>query len=118
MKRDRRLPPVRGRQGQPVRAAAVPRPFVRNVLAAAEFTTLRTLRGLFARGGLPPPAERSAEDDARIAVFTALDGLVRVLDAFRNRVAHGEAVRLAVREQASAPGVLRVEVVIEPRAPS
>jgi hypothetical protein len=39
----------------------------RNVLAAPEFETLRDLRRRFARGGLPPVATRSPEDDARLA---------------------------------------------------
>jgi hypothetical protein len=87
---------------------------VRNVLAAPEFETLRDLRRRFARGGLPPVATRSPEDDARIAVFSTLVELLRVLREFRDRVARGEAVRLQVCEQPTEPGRMRIELVIRP----
>jgi hypothetical protein len=84
----------------------------RNVLDSPEFETLRTLRRSFARGGLPPVAERSPEDDARIATFSTLAELLRVLREFRDRVARGEAVRLEVRELITEPSRMRVELVI------
>src|SRR5262249_48438998 len=84
----------------------------RNVLDSPEFETLRTLRRRLAHGGLPPVAERSPEDDARIATFATLVCLLRVLREFRDRVARGEAVRLELREQTTEPGRMRVEIVI------
>jgi len=94
------------------RAAAV----ACNVLGAPEFDTLRRLRRIFARGGLPAAAERSPEDDARIAAFTTIAELLRILDDFRARVARGEAVRLVAAEQPSERGRMRVEITIEERA--
>lgn len=83
----------------------------RDVLAASELEMLRNLRRRFARGGLPPFAKRSPEDDARIAAFKTISGLLWVLREYRDRVARGEAVRLEVSETVE-PGRMRVEVVI------
>jgi len=87
----------------------------RNVLGAPEFETLRALRRIFARGGLPAAAERSPEDDVRIAAYTTLAELLRLLEDFRARVARGEAVRLVAAEQPSERGRMRVEIAIEER---
>lgn len=86
-----------------------------DVLAAPDFQTLRTLRRAFARGGLPAAAARSPEDEASIACFVTLAELLRVLDAFRTRIARGERVRLVMREQPTVTGTMRVEIAIEGR---
>jgi hypothetical protein len=89
-----------------------------SLLGGAELGTLRALRRTFARGGLPPKEQRSPEEDVRIACFTVIADLLRVLEDFRVRVERGEAVRLAVREQMTAPGWMRVELAIEAREAS
>lgn len=87
----------------------------RNVLGAPDFETLRHLRRRFARGGLPAEAERTPEDQARIAAFRTIADLLRVLTDFRDRIARGEAVGLVMPEQKSEPGRLRIEIAIEER---
>jgi hypothetical protein len=100
------------------RLAAVAAKVAVDVLAAPEFSTLRKLRRLFARGGLPPHDSRSPEDDARIACFVVISDLLRVLEDFRQSIARGERVRLVVREQRTAAGWMRAEVAIEARGAS
>jgi hypothetical protein len=78
---------------------------------APEFTTLRELRRTLSRGGLP--AQRTPEDEARLAAFAAVKELLRVVDEFRIRVRAGEDVHLRVLEHKSTPERMKVEIAIE-----
>jgi hypothetical protein len=96
---------------KPAPTSAPPPPPPKDPLAAPEFTTLRELRRLFSKGGLP--AERTPEAHARIATFCALTDLLRLLDEYRRRVRCGQRCRLRVHEQPSEPGKLSINITIE-----
>ncbi len=98
---------------KPATISAPPPHVPADPLAAPEFTTLRDLRRIFSKGGLP--AERTPEAHARIASFCVLGELLRLLDEYRRRIRAGQRCRLVVREQPSEPGRLLLDVVIEER---
>lgn len=89
-------------------ARAIPDP-----IASPDFEGLRVLRKKFSRGGLP--ADRTPEDDARIAAYRTIADLLRVLSEFRDRLARGDAVRLVMPEQTNERGRMRFEITIEER---
>jgi hypothetical protein len=88
-------------------------------LLLPEHKALRELRTALSRGVLPRPAMRTAHDWARLAAFTAIVELLRVLDEFKRRVESGERCRLIALEQPCERGRVRIEIVIEalPTAP-
>lgn len=79
--------------------------------ATPEFTALRELRQRLSRGGLP--AQRTPADDARLAAFTTLKELLRIVDAFRRSVQQGESFRLRAIEHESSSRRVVIEIVIE-----
>lgn len=83
-------------------------------LALPAFATLRALRRELSRGGMPAENERTAEDQARIALFVVVSDVLRVLEDFRARVQRGEAVRLRTRPIDNTEGRARFDVTIEP----
>lgn len=89
---------------------------LRHELLIPEFKTLRELRRVLGRGGLPALDKRTPEDSARIASFRAIEELCRVLGEYKRRVENGERCRLVEREHGSEPGRLHVEFVIEVRS--
>ena len=78
---------------------------------------LQQLREQLAAGGLPAPNRRTPAEDGRIAVFTAIVALLRLLRAFKARVESGEACRLVAEERPSAPGRLVLEIAIREPQP-
>ncbi len=80
-------------------------------LLIPELRTLRELRAVLARGGLP--ARRTAESQARIAAFRTVEELLRLLDEYRERVERGARCRLVEREHGREPGRLLLELRIE-----
>lgn len=81
-------------------------------LDSPEFSSLRALRWLFSRGGLPPCSARSPADDARIAAFFTLQELLYVLGEFRKAYLRGSRCRLAVSENGRSPGKVTIEIAI------
>jgi hypothetical protein len=82
------------------------------ILGSPSFQALREVRSAFARGGLPPRASRTPEEDARLVVFQTLNELLLLLDQFRGRVERGEPVRLVVTERGAQAGRAIVEIAI------
>ena len=83
-----------------------------NPLEAPEFSALRTLRRAFSRGGLPPLAKRTPDDESRIAAFFALQQLLHILDEFRRACARGESVRLVIGETGMSPTRILMNIAI------
>jgi hypothetical protein len=82
-------------------------------LVIPEWETLRELRHVLARGGLPLPHKRTAADSARIAAFRALTELLRLFEELRRRVEAGEHCYIVEREHDREHGRLVLELVIE-----
>jgi hypothetical protein len=82
-------------------------------LLLPEHRALRELRTALSRGDLPRPARRSAADWARIAAFTTIAELLRLLDEFKRRVEGGERLRLVEIKHPQVPGRLHIELAIE-----
>jgi hypothetical protein len=83
-------------------------------LVIPEHHAMRKLREALARGGLPPEDTRTPEDSVRIASFRVVEGLLRLLRAFKQRVEDGEGCRLVERVYVVEPDRLHIEIVIEP----
>jgi hypothetical protein len=69
-----------------------------NPLTAPEFTSLRAIHWSLAEGGLPPDAERTPADDARIAAFFTIQELLRILDEFRRACMRGDLCHLVMND--------------------
>jgi hypothetical protein len=81
-------------------------------LGSQEFATLRTLKRLLARGGLPPQSCRTPADEARIAAFFTLQELLYILNEFRNAHLRGARCRLAVSENGRSAGKITIEIAL------
>lgn len=77
------------------------------------FNDLRLLVRLVGVGGLPPRDRRTPADEARIAVFYALQELIHLLEIFGRLTTNGERVRLNVREHGREPHRVVIELWIE-----
>jgi hypothetical protein len=82
---------------------------------APEFRALRELRDAFGRGGLPPAAERTPEESARLAVYCTLKELLHLVAQFQRRAGQDEHVDLVVRERGRELGRVVFEIAIEPK---
>jgi hypothetical protein len=103
---------------QPTRAARSRRP--RDPLASPEFTALRAIHRSLSEGDLPPGAERSPAEDARITAFFALQELLRILDDFAHACMSGERCHLIAEDKGTEKDKDRVtvELRIEPEVPA
>lgn len=90
-----------------------PRAQPRRRLAIPEIHTLRELRHALARGGMPPIAARTPEDDARIAGFRVIQELLAMFEEYRRRIEDGERCRLVERKHPREPDRLLLELAIE-----
>lgn len=82
------------------------------LLGSPSYQALREVLRAFSRGGLPPRASRTPDEDARLVVFQTLNELMLLLDQFRGRVERGEPVRLLVTERGTQAGRAIVEIAI------
>lgn len=89
----------------------------RDPIAGKVFRSLRDLRADLGRGGLPPRAQRTPEDDVRIAVFCALQELVYILEQYRLAVEQGQPRRLVVSEHGRQLDKAIIEIAIEDAYP-
>lgn len=93
-----------------------PRPEpARRQFAIPEGKTLRELRHVLARGGIPSLDKRTPEADARIVAFRTVQELLRFFEQCRRRVEAGESCHLVEREHPYEPGRLLIEFAIEVR---
>jgi hypothetical protein len=82
-------------------------------IAGRWFHDLCLLRRLVGVGGLPQRDTRTPGDEARIAVFYAVQELIRLLEIFGRLTTNGERARLNVREHGREPRRATIELWIE-----
>lgn len=89
----------------------------RDLLSSPAFVALRAIGWSLADRGLPPAAEHTPAEQARIVTFFALQEILRLLEEFGHARLRGERCHLVVGAHRAERSRVVIDLRIVPEAP-